>query len=77
MTMKKRILAALMALAMLGAFSGCSNTGNGGSASGGSDSDTIRIGGPRSPHRRCSQLRRSGEQRHPDGCGRHQRQRRH
>ena len=45
MTMKKRILAALMALAMLGAFSGCSNTGNGGSASGGSDSDTIRIGG--------------------------------
>ena len=43
--MKKRILAALMALAMLGAFSGCSNTGDGGSASGGSDSDTIRIGG--------------------------------
>lgn len=43
--MKKRILAALMALAMLGAFSGCSNTGNGGAASGGSDSDTIRIGG--------------------------------
>lgn len=34
-----------MALAMLGAFSGCSNTGDGGSASGGSDSDTIRIGG--------------------------------
>lgn len=43
--MKKRILAALMALAMLGAFSGCSNTGDGGSVSGGSDSDTIRIGG--------------------------------
>ncbi len=43
--LKKRILAALMALAMLGAFSGCSNTGDGGSASGGSDSDTIRIGG--------------------------------
>lgn len=43
--MKKRILAALMALAMLSAFSGCSNTGDGGSASGGSDSDTIRIGG--------------------------------
>lgn len=34
-----------MALAMLGAFSGCSNTGDGGSVSGGSDSDTIRIGG--------------------------------
>lgn len=34
-----------MALAMLSAFSGCSNTGDGGSASGGSDSDTIRIGG--------------------------------
>lgn len=34
-----------MALAMLGAFSGCSNTGDGGAASGGSDSDTIRIGG--------------------------------
>ena len=34
-----------MALAMHGAFSGGSNTGDGGSASGGSDSDTIRIGG--------------------------------
>lgn len=40
--MKKRILAALMAVMMLGAFSGCSN--DGGSADAG-DSDTIRIGG--------------------------------
>lgn len=40
--MKKRILAALMAVMMLGAFSGCSN--DSGSADAG-DSDTIRIGG--------------------------------
>ena len=40
--MKKRILAALMAVLMLGAFSGCSESGGSGDAG---SSDTIRIGG--------------------------------
>lgn len=40
--MKKRILAALMAVLMLGAFSGCSESGDSGDAG---SSDTIRIGG--------------------------------